>query len=109
MRVMMQPIDHRFVQPAPDTLRKASPHLACHILKQHLLEMANVEVSIIGDFINSEQDAKEFEDQLLKYLGAIPAQTKLLPSLASEGEGHPLNDIEELEKLSSRAPIISLT
>lgn len=105
----MQPVDHRFVQPSPETLRKASPHLASYIIAQHLLDMANVEVSVIGDFINSEADVQEFEGLLLKYLGGIPSRTSLRPSLSSEGGYNPLNDSEEFKKLETRLPIISLT
>lgn len=110
MRVMMQPVDHRFVQPTPETLRKASPHLACHIISQHLLDMANVEISIIGDFISSSEDVKEFESLLLKYLGTIPPRPSLSPSLPSKEEhAHPLHDTPIFEELlSSRPPIISL-
>ena len=119
MKALMQPLDHRFVQPTPETLRNVSPHLACHIIAQHLLDMANVEISVIGDFINSEEDAKEFEALLLNYMGTIAPQPSLLPSLPPAVEDgqqqpqqpqHPLHDTEKFKELSaSRTPILSLT
>ncbi len=60
-------------------LKQLNPCTARELISQHLFDMSNVEINLVGDFA----DLKEVESLLLKYLGTIPPLVSLpeTPSL----------------------------
>eukprot|EP01087_Luapelamoeba_hula_P020305 TRINITY_DN6910_c0_g1_i1.p1 TRINITY_DN6910_c0_g1~~TRINITY_DN6910_c0_g1_i1.p1 ORF type:complete len:1277 (-),score=249.90 TRINITY_DN6910_c0_g1_i1:27-3806(-) len=84
-KIYYTPLDHRFVQPTPERIRKLSPVLAQRIIEQHLLDLDNVEMSIVGDLIiDTDADQDHLELLLLRYLGTVPRNVQLR-TISTEG------------------------